>query len=915
MASIKVASDEAINQMKSKQQSELLDAIDKLRREHIDAEISIPQIVVCGNQSSGKSSVLESLARVRFPAGQGVVTKFATEVVLRNTEHPSMKVSLNAFTQRKTASSLPNPFPQHDQDLIDKIEAFRPGFNVEGPEDFPLVIKAATSHLAHLGTTGSICSHLLRVEISGPENPHLTLVDLPGLISNDQTSNVEAGDMARIANLVARYMKEPRSIVVAIFDALLDQESQHVFKVVTSSAATQRTIGVITKPDRLVPGSDQEKFVARLAENEQIHLGLGWHVVRNLAHEDQDRSLEHHQDLEGSLFSSDIWHTLSKADLGVTALRQKLGRALFHSIRGDLTELIAEMRRKLTTKQLELESLGSPRESIAEQRTYLNSVAQKFARLVESSLEGDYLKQEFSTFFANDSNRTRETIREIVETFVADIRVNGQNRKVQGEGAKSSSDEKATLTATEQKASLLNGTADPSLYCKKVATIMSKCRGKTLVGQIPLETVTAIFREQSLPWEAISTKYLDFCKSEVQRFMRSAIYHVAGQHTGDLLWQEYIYQVLVAKSASLDLKLSELLWPYQKCHPMTTNRRYWEEVKALGPSETVTKIADEPVVVFGQVNPINDRSGPAPWSRAARDRKWNSELLVAAEAIDRAEAYYNIAVETFVENVATLAIEACLLAGLGEAIPAETVWNLDADAIAKLAAEPQGIADTREKTARQIKALKEAIGTCERHVQQRKFIPHVPERAVDATPGSQLFKSTAPESVAEKPSSFNSGSGFGRPKTRSQPMWSRNKSPAFNHVEDTTPLHQRLGSMNNGDSNAISSNWSGITPPKEGFEVGGHNHGLFGQPSHEASSLFGSKNTPSKDRTTLPETQNLAFRMPGTSDPVSGEWIFSPRAHSSGMGGRHDPQLDVVEHFHSITAHSPFLKSSFEVRS
>lgn len=212
-----------------------------------------------------------------------------------------------------------------------------------------------------------------------------------------------------------------------------------------------------------------------------------------------------------------------------------------------------------------------------------------------------------------------------------------------------SSDGKASTSQAEGKGFLQNWTDPSRAYCTKVAATISRCRGKALPGQIPIETVTAIFREQSLPWEAISTKYLDFCKAEVQRFMRSAIYHVAGQHTGDLLWQEYIYQVLVAKSASLDLKLSELLWPYQKCHPMTTNRRYWEEVKALGPSETVTKIADEPIVLFGQVNPINDRSGPAPWSRAARDRKWNSELLVAAEAIDRAEAYYNVSSTTIAD--------------------------------------------------------------------------------------------------------------------------------------------------------------------------------------------------------------------------------------------------------------------------
>lgn len=45
-----------------------------LRRENIDVEIGIPQIVVCGDQSSGKSSLLEAIAQVPFPAGSGAVT-------------------------------------------------------------------------------------------------------------------------------------------------------------------------------------------------------------------------------------------------------------------------------------------------------------------------------------------------------------------------------------------------------------------------------------------------------------------------------------------------------------------------------------------------------------------------------------------------------------------------------------------------------------------------------------------------------------------------------------------------------------------------------------------------------------------------------------------------------------------------
>ena len=48
-------------------QSQLLDKIEELRTIGVGSLVETPQIVVCGNQSSGKSSVLEAISRVRFP--------------------------------------------------------------------------------------------------------------------------------------------------------------------------------------------------------------------------------------------------------------------------------------------------------------------------------------------------------------------------------------------------------------------------------------------------------------------------------------------------------------------------------------------------------------------------------------------------------------------------------------------------------------------------------------------------------------------------------------------------------------------------------------------------------------------------------------------------------------------------------
>ncbi|KAJ5360680.1 Dynamin [Penicillium concentricum] len=92
--------DQAMSQLQS-QQSELLDKIDELRAIGIGGLVGLPQIIVCGNQSSGKSSVLEAISRVRFPSKSNICTRFATEIVLRRSPTEKIKVSIEPEDSRK----------------------------------------------------------------------------------------------------------------------------------------------------------------------------------------------------------------------------------------------------------------------------------------------------------------------------------------------------------------------------------------------------------------------------------------------------------------------------------------------------------------------------------------------------------------------------------------------------------------------------------------------------------------------------------------------------------------------------------------------------------------------------------------------------------------------------------------------
>lgn len=128
---------------------------------------SEPQIIVCGDQSSGKSSVLEAISGVSFPIRSSLCTRFPTELVLRKSSQVGVCVSI--VPHRSRSESEQEALAQFHEEL----DSF---------EGLPQLIENAKSAMGIYTNAKSFSNDLLRVEVSGPDRPHLTIVDLPGLI-------------------------------------------------------------------------------------------------------------------------------------------------------------------------------------------------------------------------------------------------------------------------------------------------------------------------------------------------------------------------------------------------------------------------------------------------------------------------------------------------------------------------------------------------------------------------------------------------------------------------------------------------------------------------------------------------------------------------------------------------------------
>ena len=279
------------------------------------------------------------------------------------------------------------------------------------------------------------------------------------------------------------------------------------------------------------------------------------------------------------------------------------------------------MQFKVDEKHSVMHRLGPSRPSITEQRQYLDRIAKDFTLLVDAGVEGEYLNRDFSEFFADETKRLRDTITQTLECFADNIRSIGRTR----------SDNNERILADDFTRE----------YCDKVATMTALGRGKALPGQIPPSVVTTIFRQQSVEWDPIAHDYLEICTEHVRDFITSAVMRVAGAHTGNQLLNHHIHPAFAKKTGLSTSKLQELLWPYQNSHPTTYNRGYLasiQHIRNVDGDEDDSQASDEDDSQVGDV----DAPSQIRWTSEARERGLSNELLVAAEAIDRAEAYYKV---------------------------------------------------------------------------------------------------------------------------------------------------------------------------------------------------------------------------------------------------------------------------------
>ncbi|XP_072567859.1 dynamin-1-like protein isoform X2 [Paramormyrops kingsleyae] len=326
--------------------------------------IQLPQIAVVGTQSSGKSSVLESLVgRDLLPRGTGIVTRRPLILQL---------VHVDPEDRRKTDENG-TEVEEWGKFLHTKNRIFT---------DFDEIrqeIEGETDRVS--GVNKGISDEPIHLKIFSPHVVNLTLVDLPGITKvpvGDQPKDIEV----QIRDLILKHISNPNCIILAVTAANTDMATSEALKLAREvDPDGRRTLAVVTKLDLMDAGTDaMDVLMGRVIP---VKLGLIGVVNRSQLDINTKKTVADAIRDEYA-FLQKKYPSLASRN-GTKYLARTLNRLLMHHIRDCLPELKTRINVLAAQYQSLLSSYGEP---VEDRSATLLQLITKFASEYCNTIEG-----------------------------------------------------------------------------------------------------------------------------------------------------------------------------------------------------------------------------------------------------------------------------------------------------------------------------------------------------------------------------------------------------------------------------------------------------------------------------------------------------------------------------------------------
>ncbi|XP_014523100.1 dynamin-related protein 1E [Vigna radiata var. radiata] len=320
---------------------------------------ALPSVAVVGGQSSGKSSVLESIVGRDFlPRGSGIVTRRPLVLQLHKLETGSQEYAefLHLPRRKFTDFSLVR---QEIQDETDRLT----------------------------GKTKQISPIPIHLSIYSPNVVNLTLIDLPGLTKVAVEGQPES-IVQEIEVMVRSYVEKPNCIILAISPANQDIATSDAIKLSREVDPTgERTFGVLTKLDLMDKGTN----ALDVLEGRSYRLQHPWVGIVNRSQADINRNVDmivaRRKEREYFASSSDYGHLANK--MGSEYLAKLLSQHLESVIRARIPSITSLINKSIEELESEMDHLGRPIALDAGAQLYtILELCRAFERIFKEHLDG-----------------------------------------------------------------------------------------------------------------------------------------------------------------------------------------------------------------------------------------------------------------------------------------------------------------------------------------------------------------------------------------------------------------------------------------------------------------------------------------------------------------------------------------------
>ncbi|TFK46143.1 hypothetical protein OE88DRAFT_1687998 [Heliocybe sulcata] len=374
---------------------ELLQLVKQLRAIGAQAELDLPCVAVIGNQSAGKSSVVEAISGIKVPRDAGTCTRCPMECRLSSSDGPwvcqiSIRWEFDDKGKRKDdvqEVAFGAPLTNKGDVELALRRAQAAVLNPTIPSSKFLVLSAEDLRKkGQVPGTLPFSRNVVCVDLAGPDLTDLSFIDLPGIIQNADEEIVHL-----VEDLVVSHIKGNCLILVAL-PMTDDIENQKALRLAAGvDPQGRRTIGVLTKPDMLTSGATKSRELWLDVIEGRRHPTLhGYYCTRQPddAERSNDISAADARKAESEFFAKTApWaRSPHQNRFGTVNLVATLSRLLTQLINDILPTLDTEAKACLQACDKELATLPQPIE--AEPATYVLGLITAFATEVQRYVQG-----------------------------------------------------------------------------------------------------------------------------------------------------------------------------------------------------------------------------------------------------------------------------------------------------------------------------------------------------------------------------------------------------------------------------------------------------------------------------------------------------------------------------------------------